>query len=181
VWLLGPTTLPRAIRGVPYEAQLSVEGGTLPYTWGLLDTALPQGLSLKPDGHIVGTPRAVADETFELTFQVHDQYGAPATATVGLEYYGPVLTLAKKRLVVPAGAKFRTELEVAGGAGPYLFEVVGGKLPPRVALGKRGAVVARRAHTATRRVVVRVTDRRGGFALFKLRIDVKPVTAVAIP
>jgi hypothetical protein len=178
---VGPATLPRAIRGVPYEAQLTVSGGTAPYTWGLLETALPSGLSLRPDGRILGTPRAIAEETLQLTFQVRDQYGAPAIGVAEMEYYGPVLKLARKKLVLPTGQLFRTQLEVTGGIGPYTFEVVGGKLPQRVALGKRGAVVARRAAPATRRIVVRVTDRLGAFAAFKVRIDVKQVTAIAIP
>ena len=176
---VGPGDLPRAVRGLPYEAQLTASGGTEPYTWAVLETPLPQGLSLKPDGHIAGTPRANGEQTLELKFEAHDRYGAPATAVARLEYYGPTLTLSPKRLVVPARRSFRTELDVTGGTEPYTFELTGRKLPPGVKLGKRGAVVARRAVPATRRVVIRVTDRLGAFQLFKLRLDVKSVAPVA--
>ena len=178
---VGPAELPRAVRGIPYDARLDVTGGTPPYVWSVLQDALPAGLSLKPDGQIVGTPRAIGEDELELIFAVHDQFGAPATAVTRLEYYGPVLALQPKRLALPAGGVFRTALLATGGSEPYTFELAGGKLPRGVKLGKRGAVVAKRALPGTKRLRIRVTDRLGAFAVFPLRLDVKTVKAKAIP
>jgi hypothetical protein len=52
--------LPSGIVGQPYQALLSASGGTGPgtYTWTLASDspALPNGLTLSPDGTVIGTP-----------------------------------------------------------------------------------------------------------------------------
>ncbi|MBZ1345333.1 MAG: Ig domain-containing protein [Candidatus Nealsonbacteria bacterium] len=49
--------LPDGTFGVEYNQQLQARGGTLPYTWGLMDGKLPPGLMIHPTfGRIIGTP-----------------------------------------------------------------------------------------------------------------------------
>lgn len=48
--------LQRGRVGRPYRARLMAAGGTRPYTWLVAQGALPDGLTLAPDGSLSGTP-----------------------------------------------------------------------------------------------------------------------------
>jgi hypothetical protein len=77
--------LPNGVVGTVYPSgtQLQATGGVPPYTWSLTGgTTLPAGLTLNPDGTIVGTPLGPpgVDNTF--TVQVADsETPTPMTAT----------------------------------------------------------------------------------------------------
>ena len=51
------SALPDAAVGQPYNARLTAEGGTPPYQWSLLGGHLPEGLQVRPDGRVAGTPK----------------------------------------------------------------------------------------------------------------------------
>ena len=62
--------LPSGEEGEPYETQLEAAGGMPPYFWGIVDGALPAGLTLTSAGAIEGVP---ADHgTFDFTVKVFD-------------------------------------------------------------------------------------------------------------
>ena len=61
---------PAAFIGQSYEAQLSVTGGTAPYTFTIAAGALPEGLELTPAGTIEGVPAQSGTAVF--TVQVTD-------------------------------------------------------------------------------------------------------------
>jgi hypothetical protein len=67
---IADTSLPDYEVGVIYSHQMSVAGGTGPYTWELIGNALPDGMSMNSAGTISGTPTAAGDVL--LTFQVTD-------------------------------------------------------------------------------------------------------------
>lgn len=55
----------QAVAGTPFSYQLTVAGGTSPFTWSVASGALPAGLSLNPQsGLIAGTPAAAGTATF---------------------------------------------------------------------------------------------------------------------
>ncbi len=59
------TSLPSGIQSAPYSATLTADGGTAPYTWGVISGALPPGLSVDPvTGVISGTPVAAGTSDF---------------------------------------------------------------------------------------------------------------------
>jgi subtilisin family serine protease len=75
--MLVTTTLPPGTLGTEYQATLDAIGGTKPYTWAIVDGALPGGLDLDSGtGVISGTP--TGDGSFTFTVQVTD--AAEATA-----------------------------------------------------------------------------------------------------
>ena len=55
MFCFGPCPPPGEV-GTPYSFQLTVSGGTPPYTIYIMDGTLPDGLSLSSDGLISGTP-----------------------------------------------------------------------------------------------------------------------------
>lgn len=63
--------LPGGAVGQPYSVRLQASGGTLPYTWSILEGSLPSGIQLNAlTGEISGTPTQVG--TTLVTIQVTD-------------------------------------------------------------------------------------------------------------
>jgi hypothetical protein len=72
------TTLPDGSVGIRYPSQtLSTDGGTQPFTWAVINGALPAGLVLSPGGVISGTPTTAGKSEF--TVKVTDSVQATST------------------------------------------------------------------------------------------------------
>ncbi|WP_456600670.1 Ig domain-containing protein, partial [Blastococcus sp. SYSU DS0616] len=77
------TSLTAAEQGTPYAASLTATGGVEPFTWSVIDGALPAGLTLAAGtGRIEGTPTAFGTSSF--TVEAVDQRGTKATAVLEL-------------------------------------------------------------------------------------------------
>ncbi|HEY5662999.1 MAG TPA: Ig domain-containing protein, partial [Ilumatobacter sp.] len=77
------TSLPTAVVGSAYSAELSASGGTTPYTWAVTEgSSLPNGLTLGTSGTISGTPIATGGFTFFVT--VTDFDGATASKELSI-------------------------------------------------------------------------------------------------
>lgn len=68
-------SLPDATNGDPYSVQLTVSGGTAPYTFALESGALADGLSIAADGLISGTPNVAIEADYPFTASVQDSTG----------------------------------------------------------------------------------------------------------
>ncbi len=69
-----------------YEVTLKASGGTEPYTWSIIDGALPNGLGLSPaTGVIFGIPTTLG--TFNFTVKVCDAGDYTATASLSLKVF----------------------------------------------------------------------------------------------
>lgn len=74
--------------GVPYDSFLVASGGTHPYTFSIIDGALPPGLALNTStGEISGTPTTGGNYTY--TAQVTDSGSPVQTATVTCTIFVP--------------------------------------------------------------------------------------------
>jgi hypothetical protein len=71
-----PDSLPPATEGTPYTATLTASGGDAPYTFTVVNGALPPGLNLSRDT-ISGTP-AATDQAYLFTVRVTDALGESA-------------------------------------------------------------------------------------------------------
>ena len=92
------TSLPNGVVNVAYTVTLAAGGGTLPYTWSIVDGSLPPGLTLSPSsGAITGMPTVAG--TFSFTAQMRDAGNSIQTATKSL-----IITIAS----VPARLSGRT-------------------------------------------------------------------------
>ena len=80
---LSPTvdtpSLPGAVAGVPYAAELSASGGMPPYSWSVLSGALPTGLNFGSNGKFTGTPTTPGQSVF--TVEVVDSTAQSNTRT----------------------------------------------------------------------------------------------------
>ena len=75
------TSLPAATCGSPYmQGRLEAAGGVGPVTWALTSGSLPSGLSLNPDGQIVGIPSVSQPEPQAFTITATDQTGSNAVS-----------------------------------------------------------------------------------------------------
>jgi hypothetical protein len=82
VILATPTALPAATVGSAYLQTIGAIGGVAPYTFSLLDGALPAGLSLAPSGRLAGTPTVRGTSLF--TVRIADAKGISGEQTYRL-------------------------------------------------------------------------------------------------
>lgn len=73
------------------DVTLTVENGTDPVRWELLEGVLPEGVTMSPQGHIAGAALDVGSVT--LTVRAVDGIGLPATGDVVLDIVAPNLTI----------------------------------------------------------------------------------------
>ena len=154
---LGGTLLPGKV-GVEYTAQLSVTGGTPPYTFS--GTGLPDGLTLSTSGVVSGIPKVPGTSTFNVS----------ATDSKNLSGTGNfAITIAPADLIIVTpslpdgvvGTSYSATLAAAGGIPPYTWTVTG--LPDGVTAN--GATIGGSPTTAGKfTVTVSVKDSQPGSA-----------------
>ena len=74
-----PSSLPVGAFGQTYSFQLQASGGVPPYTWMIIDGALPSNLALDPSTGLISGTAAVMG-TFSFTVQVTDSSASQNTA-----------------------------------------------------------------------------------------------------
>jgi hypothetical protein len=147
---LATTSLPAAVVGSPYDAQLAATGGVGSYSWSLTEGSLPAGLSLDAaTGVISGMPTAVA--TGSVTVAASDP-GLPAqTASVALPITvtGPGLVGVKIKSPKLTATVSCSEAAGATCSGPLELTAV-----EHLTGGKLTAVSARKRPKRTTRTVL---------------------------
>ena len=146
--------------GAAYSDQLTVTGGTSPFTWSVSAGALPAGLTLGAStGLLSGTPTAAGSYSF--TVKVTDHAGLSDTEAVSLPIIaGPSLSFPAP----PAGwtnTVYTNTLTVSGGTGPYAWSVSSGSLPAGISLSPSGVLSGTPTATGTFSFTVKVTDADG--------------------
>lgn len=135
------TTLAQGSVGVAFSANLAASGGTLPYSWSVIQGLLPAGLTLTPSGVISGTPASAGSS--DITFRVQDNSGAAATRQLTLTIIGSGLTITTTSLPQGlAGTFYNTTLAVSGGTGPFVWSVSQGLLPTGLTLTPASGVIS---------------------------------------
>ena len=146
--------------GAAYSDQLTVTGGTSPFTWSVSAGTLPAGLTLGAStGLLSGTPTAAGSYSF--TVKVTDHAGLSDTEAVSLPIIaGPSLSFPAP----PAGwtnTVYTNTLTVSGGTGPYAWSVSSGSLPAGISLSPSGVLSGTPTATGTFSFTVKVTDANG--------------------
>lgn len=183
------TSVPTFTVGSPANFTFQASGGTLPYFWEVVFySALPDGLTLDPNGNLSGTPTTVTqvievpifvwDDNFESdtrTFYITVKPTAPTGPTPPL--FDPVSTLTGD-----TGSFFNETLTVSGGAPPLRFRLGGGKLPVGVGLNPSTGTLSgwpQQAGLVT--AVVVVEDANDDFDVVVVDIDVTSPATTGYP
>ena len=179
---IATTALPEAEISVAYNAPLSVDGGTPPYSWALVTGAIPSGLELASSGSIQGTPTAVGSSS--LTLKVTDSNSITASGVFPLTVVSAP-TIATPATLPPgvAGSSYAVSLIVAGGLAPFNWAVTAGALPPGIKLDPRGTLDGVPGSTGTFTATVTVTDAAGFSSSRSLTvsiIDDNPLLTVSL-
>jgi hypothetical protein len=98
---IGPPLLPAGVFGAPYAQALSATGGEAPYTFTIVEGALPAGFALTA-GTMAGTPSAATSSSF--TVQVTDANGCVGAAQYQLDIARASTTTTVLEAVAPWGA-----------------------------------------------------------------------------
>jgi hypothetical protein len=176
----------QATAGSAFSYQLTVAGGTPPFTWSIVSGGLPAGLNLSsPTGLISGTPAAAGASTF--IAQVTD--AASRTAQKSLSITVAPLAMSPLKLNLAStvqaikGEPFAYQPEATGGTPPYTWAVIAGALPAGLALnGGTGAVTGTASASGDFNVALAVRDQRNESATGSIVIKViepQPVPVIS--
>jgi len=159
---------PAAEVGVPFRASLVGSGGQAPYTFSA--TGAPAGLNMSSDGTISGRPSRSG--AYTIAAHIVDATGAASNVQVKL-VVRPRLALRATRLpAATAGNRYRAQLAVRGGVGPFRWSATG--LPNGLKLGARtGSLAGTPSGAGTFRVIVRVRDALGAVSKKTLSLTIR--------
>lgn len=179
--VVDPVTIPGATAGNAYNSDYTASGGTAPYSFVILSGALPAGMDLHPEGHLIGTPRQTG--FFNFTVQATD-----ANLITGTRSYS--LTVASPTIVLPAttlpdgtegGSYFATLNVASGGNAPYTYSFYGGALPAGLFLNSNGTVTGTPSESGDFSFSVIATDSTSGLGpyysaprIYTLRVAAGP-------
>jgi hypothetical protein len=150
--------------GIPFAGTLTATGGTAPYKWAVTAGTLPEGLALDgTTGALTGTPTLKGNTRFTIT--VTDANGFAKAIEFPLVVVGKVTIATTRVATLKIGRKFGARLVTTGGARPFKWQLLSGKLLTGIRFdAKEGRFVgtARKAGHST--VTVQVTDGLGAVA-----------------
>ncbi|MES2706627.1 MAG: putative Ig domain-containing protein [Verrucomicrobiota bacterium] len=120
--------LPRVGLMENFGFALTAEGGVPSYRWKVSGT-LPSGISLNPEtGRLAGLTEAAGE--FPLIFAVTDAQDVTAEKSLTLRAgTGLEITTPPALPAVSPGEDYTLEFQAEGGAGPYTWEMTGGRFP----------------------------------------------------
>ena len=158
-------SLPGAVLGTAYAANLDGVGGTPPYTWSISAGALPVGLLLDgATGTLSGTPSGGASSAGTISFSVRlADASVPQGVAVKVLSIVVATPLSITTVNVPqghVGNSFSASVNVAGGTPPYAWSLAAGSLAPGLTLsGSSGLISGTPSAIGTYTFTIRVLDR----------------------
>ncbi|MEW5739168.1 MAG: CARDB domain-containing protein [Myxococcota bacterium] len=133
--------LPAPVRLFPYAATLGAAGGLAPYTWAVVEGALPQGLVLDARGKITGTVNLALGTRTDFTLQVSDTVGNVDRRAFSLTVVDAAPFGIQTFQVPPGvvGGDYVAQILAANPSGapvstPVKWAVIGGALPDGLSL-----------------------------------------------
>ncbi|MBK8092606.1 MAG: putative Ig domain-containing protein [Verrucomicrobiaceae bacterium] len=137
---IGPASLPVITQYTPYSQNLSATGGNDPYTWTLVNGALPAGITLNSAGQLAGTTSA-APGVYNFRVRASDTAACSAEKNMSVAVECSVIDINPKTL--PPGkttTAYSQQLTATGGTAPYQWTLYSGALPAGVTLSSGGLI-----------------------------------------
>jgi len=158
---LGPDPLPSAAVNTLYNQQLTVTGGTSPYTFSVIGGAPPTGITLSSSGLLSGTATTTTPANF--TVRATDVNGCTGTKTMTLIVCGPItLNPGAAQNGFVGTAYSQTFTQSGAGVGPTWSST--GTLPTGLTLNSTsGLLSGTPTATGTFNFIIRATAFNGCF------------------
>jgi hypothetical protein len=177
-------SLPLGVVNSPYTATVIAAGGSGGNSWAIVagSGSLPTGLQISTaqgNGVISGTPTTAGTSSF--TVRVTDSGGRTANQQLSITINASISVTTTS---LPTGAVGRpyppTQLGVAGGAGPYTWDIPSGSgsLPQGLTLSTQGTISGTPTTAGAASFTVRVTDSGSRTASQPLSIIVNDVLSI---
>lgn len=177
--------LPDAILGMPYAFKLATVNAPGPIVWSIPGNA-PEGVSLSTDGTLSGTPTALGLTTFTVeatsggftATRVLVQRVLPSTTELA------VTTDNLPPVVNSTSLPYQGALSASGGAAPYTWSILSGKLPNGLSLDAGTGLISGTPKpglpNGESTLTVQVRDVLGGVATRALKVRVLAPGALTI-
>jgi hypothetical protein len=154
----------RATIGVSFNEHLVVNGGTAPFTFSIVQSQLPAGLSLNSStGAVSGTPTTAG--TYTITFKVVEANGNSDTVTCTITVAGAPVNLecgVCGTNSAKVGSPYSATLAVSGGKAPFTYSISSGSLPAGLTLNSSIGVISGTPTTAgSYTFTAKLTDKNG--------------------
>ncbi|MBA3433570.1 MAG: putative Ig domain-containing protein [Actinobacteria bacterium] len=152
-----PAVPPRSEVGVPYGITLRARGGSGIFAWALAAGKLPEGLRLRADGSITGTPRVAG--TYYVEVKARDTESRSLTWATTLSV-APRLVIRTQRVPgARVGRFYSADLRAVGGVAPRVWRLTHGRLPRGLRLASAlGRFTGTPEETGRHLVTVEVSD-----------------------
>ena len=122
----GTTTLPDAIAGQQYSANLTATGGTGSYSWSISSGSLPSNLTLdSAAGSISGIPQASGSSSFTVTVQDQSNPPQSSSSTVNLTVANTLKINTSSLPDGVVGTNYSQTLSASGGTGTLTWTATG--------------------------------------------------------
>jgi hypothetical protein len=120
---------PVGTRGIAYSHQMTLSGGTGPYTVTVTAGSLPAGLAISNTALITGTPMFAGTDHF--TIHVTDSLGDTASVDCAISVGAvPIFLACADPPNGAVGVDYVHQMLLLGGSGPFFVQVYMGSLPP---------------------------------------------------
>jgi len=133
------TVLDSAQVGIAYSFKLQATGSTT-IAWSLVNSTLPNGLSLNPDGTISGVPQTPGDYSF-IAKATDTSTGLSDTKLLNL-VVNPITITTTTLSNATVGASYEQRLSATGGFLPLSWTVASGSLPDGLSLDSNSGLIS---------------------------------------
>lgn len=167
-----PTTLSSAVLNQTYSATFVAAGGSAPYTYTIINGALPLGLNLTSQGLLSGA--ATQSGSFNFTLRASDSAGSTGQFDFTLTVTLTAPTFSTSSLPDGnVGASYTAAVvATSASASALTYTIASGSLPPGVSLGSNGNFSGSPSTAGLFTFTVQVSDAQGATAQRQFSINI---------